>query len=311
MHTLLHGDFYVWSGGVAMSITTGNLPVYADGRSVGTVTVSQNGLMTVFNCACSFNSRDILRLAAVCAGRYVPLGVVMPDAGPDTLRFKKSFSKNTLTAMGYDDPLSYHLIRPGEVWRETAEEHSSAVIAPAAPAEEQQTIPMSPAASSAPPMPGYSADGSRPGTSRAETDSGSPPEPLSGETPLPLQLQDTASDEVTEELLAALLEMTLKNRAEASGAAETSALVDAPPPDDVWYPAENPASLFDDPEIAKSCENVMGALAKTEDDTLLLAVPVSPDEPFSMMPVFCFGSPRQIDSMDYIVFKIKDGYLTL
>lgn len=272
-----------------MSITTGNLPVYADGRSVGTVTVSQNGLMTVFDCACFFNSGDILRLAAVCAGRYVPLGVVMPEDRPDTLRFNKSFSKNTLASMGYDDPLSYHLIRPGEVYTAPSAEPSAAVLSPAEPAEEQQLSPVSPAASSAPPMPGLSAD----------------------EAPIPSQPQDTASDEVTEELLAALLEMTLKNRAETSGAAEASAPAYEPPPDDVWYPAENPASLFDDPEIAKSCENVMGALAKTEDDTLLLAVPVSPDEPFSMMPVFCFGSPRQIDGMDYIVFKIKDGYLAL
>jgi hypothetical protein len=350
-----------------MSITTGEFTVFAGSRRAGTVSISQNGLMTAFDCACTSASREILRLAAVCAGRYIPLGVMIPGDRPDVLRFTKSFSKNTLASMGYDNATAYHLIRSGDVYTEASAEPAAAALSPAGPPAELPPItPISPAASSVRPMtdvpsdmswnapdetipddlpfavhgPGFETesltdpsnddykryDAPMPSANGAaaaepvgeESEISDTRRPTRFETQVPVAddvlaspAAEPASDEVTEELLAALLEMTLKSRSEAAEATEASAFVSEPPQDDVWYPAENPASLFDDPEISKSCENVMGALAKTEDDTLMLAVPVSPDEPFSMMPVFCFGSPRQIDGMDYIVFKIKDGYLTL
>jgi hypothetical protein len=79
-----------------------------------------------------------------------------------------------------------------------------------------------------------------------------------------------------------------------------------------WRPAGNPAALFfEDRDIARSCEGVTDALVSARAGLVLLAVPISPGEPFPMMPVFCFGTPWKIGGRDYIVFRIKDGCLTL
>jgi hypothetical protein len=59
-----------------MAYQTGDFPVYADGHDVGSVRVAQDGLMTVFECACDYRSGDVLRLAAVCPGRTATLGVL-------------------------------------------------------------------------------------------------------------------------------------------------------------------------------------------------------------------------------------------
>lgn len=106
-----------------MSFRTGEFPVTADGAVVGRVTITQDGLLTVFSCICEYKTLDILRLAAVCRGKYVPLGVMIPEAG--LLRTKKSFTKNALLNAGYEDSELFHLIRPEDVYREPAAEETA------------------------------------------------------------------------------------------------------------------------------------------------------------------------------------------
>lgn len=76
-----------------------------------------------------------------------------------------------------------------------------------------------------------------------------------------------------------------------------------------WQPEDTPASLFSDSELIKSCGRLQGAMKYTEGEYTYLAVPASPDKPFPMMPVFCFGSFETIKDAPYIVFKIKNGKL--
>jgi hypothetical protein len=122
--------------------------------------------------------------------------------------------------------------------------------------------------------------------------------------------ENPAIQSLSDQLLSALLEMTSNKAADNGAPAGEPGPVKAALPDG-WQYAEIPAALFVDPDISKTCQDVTNALVRTEEDHVLLAVPISPEEPFSMMPVFCFGTPRQIDGSEYIVFKIKDGYLTL
>ena len=113
-----------------MPYQTGEFPVYLDGQSVGSVTVFQNGLMTIFDSACDNKSSDVLRLAGVGGGRTAALGVMIPDKA-GTLRLKKSFSKNALTNLGLPDSATFYLLRPGELGAD----------APPAPPIEPQTSP--------------------------------------------------------------------------------------------------------------------------------------------------------------------------
>jgi hypothetical protein len=67
----------IFLGGFAMSYQTGEFPVTADGRNVGSVTVAHSGLLTVFDSACEHTGPDVFELAAVCGGRAVTLGVLI------------------------------------------------------------------------------------------------------------------------------------------------------------------------------------------------------------------------------------------
>jgi hypothetical protein len=84
-----------------------------------------------------------------------------------------------------------------------------------------------------------------------------------------------------------------------------------PEADGGWAPIPNPGIMFSDLNLTESCENVTGALLSSQDGCDLLAVPISPEEPFPLMAIFCFGSSGSIGGREYIIFKIKDGNLTL
>ena len=58
-----------------------------------------------------------------------------------------------------------------------------------------------------------------------------------------------------------------------------------------WRPAPPLTQLFEDPTIYEDHEVIPGALVTEQDGFTLLAVPVSPDEPFALMNIFCFGYP--------------------
>ena len=78
-----------------------------------------------------------------------------------------------------------------------------------------------------------------------------------------------------------------------------------------WRSISNPWTLFDDADIADACRGVQGALTVERDGFVLLAVPVGADEPFPMMPIFCFGEPEMIEGRGYVVFKTQNGNLAI
>jgi hypothetical protein len=99
-------------------------------------------------------------------------------------------------------------------------------------------------------------------------------------------------------------------QAEAGTGAETVP-AEKPGAADGWFHADQPETLFSDPDFADICRGVSNALTKQAGELTLLAVPVSPDEPFPMMPVFCLGDSGRIGGREYIVFRIKNGKLAL
>lgn len=76
-----------------------------------------------------------------------------------------------------------------------------------------------------------------------------------------------------------------------------------------WHDEYEPWKLFSDEALCSACITLRGALRKTVDDCDYLAVPVSPSEPFPMMPVFCFGTSELINGRQYVVFTAKNGEL--
>ena len=74
-----------------------------------------------------------------------------------------------------------------------------------------------------------------------------------------------------------------------------------------WRPIQEPSALFDDSDLANACRGVRGSLTMEADGITLLAIPVTPTEPFPLMPVFCFGDPVMIGGSEYVVFKSKNG----
>ncbi|MDR0838070.1 MAG: hypothetical protein LBN99_00345 [Oscillospiraceae bacterium] len=77
-----------------------------------------------------------------------------------------------------------------------------------------------------------------------------------------------------------------------------------------WAEIANPAALFVENGVAAITDEVAGALVREEGGFVYLAAPISAGEAFSMMPVFCFGTPETIGGRDYLIFKLKNGVLT-
>ena len=311
-----------------MPYSLGSFPVLASGYSVGAVTVSRSGLLTVFDCACTTRSREILRLAAVCSGAYAVLGVMMPQED-DTLRLKRSFTKSALAALGYDEPVSFHLIRAGDIYEDGAElasETGEPENTESRYAETEYTAPEpedrpddSPAAENACEDAQPEAEHIEPEDMDAEPEdmdiaglqkshaSGNAPDPwaLIPEEPSdtaeepPVYLEPTPADTSGEQRF---LPEPPQNGVPETGGNEFS---------DGWTRVETPGMFFSDLSVAEACESVSGALVAARDGFELLAVPISPEEPFPLMPVFCFGSSEIIAGREYIIFKIKDGNLTL
>ena len=76
-----------------------------------------------------------------------------------------------------------------------------------------------------------------------------------------------------------------------------------------WQCEYEPWSIFTDEEIQLACRGLNGALRRSCGDTEELAIPVSPNEPFPMMPVFCYGDIAEINGRQYVVFTVKGGKL--
>ena len=84
---------------------------------------------------------------------------------------------------------------------------------------------------------------------------------------------------------------------------------DPAPAEGMWAPCREPGTVFADPELQSACAGVRGALTRKQGDETLLAVPLGPDRPFPMMPVFCFGTCERIGGSTYLVIKKKNGKL--
>ena len=79
--------------------------------------------------------------------------------------------------------------------------------------------------------------------------------------------------------------------------------------DGEWECEYEPWGMFDDDDIKNACRGISGALRRRRGDLDCLAVPVSPYEPFPIMPVFCFGEIEEINGRQYVVFNVKSGKL--
>ncbi len=255
-----------------MVYVTGNYPVTADGGTVGRVQIAQDGLKLVFDCACEYRSPDILRLAAVCNGAYVPLGVMVPDESgvpAGVLRMKKSFTKNTLLSVGYRDTSLFHLIKPSDVYTEPQEAEPPPAVAETAEAEPAAAVDEEAAVCD----------------------------------PEPAVLQTEQADVPPPEVSEPVVYNDFPNPEE----------YDFDYSDDIggWTPIPTPGVLFNDLNIQEACEGISNALVTEQDGVILLAVPLIPNEPFPMMPVFCFGSSGKVGRQECIIFRIRDGNLTL
>lgn len=268
---------------------TGDYPVIAGGQSVGSLNISQNGLMTVFDCTCNYMSQDVFRLAAVCGGKYVPLGVMMPEAG--VLRLKKSCTKNTLAGLSYLDTDIFHLIRNGDVYSQKDEIQDVRMATLPPVAEEDNGLDererfSEPVQNEANIDPKQSEPEQKPEMHALF------PDPMPSEPEPTLQVQDDKP------LLPPSEPDIMPTQSEM-------------PAINGWHPIAQPRILFNDPGIAAASEEISGALTLERDGILHLAVPLLPDEPFPMMPVFCFGNSEEIGDQEYLVFKISNGNLTL
>jgi hypothetical protein len=76
-----------------------------------------------------------------------------------------------------------------------------------------------------------------------------------------------------------------------------------------WQEEREPERLFRDRELRAMGEGLRkaGVLSRREGDAELLAVPLEPDRPFAAMPIFCFGTPRELGGRRWLIFRILDG----
>ena len=97
-----------------MDSLIGTHAVTRGSEDVGTLNISQNGNMTVFEFTGHISGGDsgVLRLAGVSRGGYVNIGVAAPEGG--ALKLTKSFSKSALRPLGLEPEMGFFLILAGE-----------------------------------------------------------------------------------------------------------------------------------------------------------------------------------------------------
>lgn len=217
-----------------MSDLLGEYSVIFDSCSIGKLKIYQEGLQTVFNCTCTYESAEILRLAVISDQEFIPIGVMLPRG--ETMTLKKNFSKNTLRSMGITKINSCHLIRAGESFAK-----KDILVKDQ---NEKQILPA------------------------------------------------TATEQDSQTTVDHLVKETRPNNKH-----------------ELWQLRKDPSALFSDPDLAENSMNIAGAMTRMEDNLTFLAVPVSPNKPFPMMPIFCFGNLEFIDGESYLIFKIRDKNL--
>ncbi|MDR1329977.1 MAG: hypothetical protein LBK23_10290 [Oscillospiraceae bacterium] len=103
------------------------------GRAFGEIDIAQNGLMTdmIFNGG-SPDGENIYRLATICGGKYISLGVPVP-AENGQFKLKKSFSKNALRELGITELSAFELVLPDELGKPAEQNAPPSVVAEAPP----------------------------------------------------------------------------------------------------------------------------------------------------------------------------------
>ena len=76
-----------------------------------------------------------------------------------------------------------------------------------------------------------------------------------------------------------------------------------------WKPAPDPSSLFADAELKATAAGIKGGMTAEDGSSTLLAIPISTDTPFPLMPVFRYGWSAMVEGKCCIVFRVRDGYL--
>ena len=97
----------------------GRFDVTRAGIQIGVAELSQNGLMQdIYFSGNAPDNENVYRLAAVCGGQYVLIGVPVPDRN-GRLTLKKSLSKTSVRALGFASPTGFELVLPDESYGDT------------------------------------------------------------------------------------------------------------------------------------------------------------------------------------------------
>ncbi|MGI6013350.1 MAG: hypothetical protein ACOX7K_03585 [Oscillospiraceae bacterium] len=216
----------------------GTYPIRIGGETIGTLSVVQEGLMTVFSASCR-DDGALIRLSVFDeTGNRGYLGVMLPENGQ--LYLVKRLSRAGLT--GFPETIAY-----AGMEQEQLEGESNQTLETEQPVE------------------------------KAEKE----------------EMQEQA-EETTE----------LKSESESISEPEPELKAESHEKDLIWKMQPNPWSLFSEPKIKLALRSVRGALTATEEGTVLLAIPRSLDGVMLPEQIMEAGEPRNIDGIDYVVFRL-------
>jgi len=256
----------------------GTHAVHRDGGNIGTLTITHSLNKVVFDFSGNCEAGGVLRLAGVSSNAYVNIGVVMPSPETEGLSLKKSFSKSELSRLRIEPERGFYLILSGENY----------AGGEPMPMPEPETL--------------------------AAPEEAEPPEPSAEEEPeyeITPEAEEDVPEAIDEPIPESPEEATKEESPEQEAPEEESAEQEPSQPSSGWVPVEDPSVIFTDADIADACRNSKGALMMEVDGFTILAIPMTPGEPFPMMPVFCFGESDKIDGREYIIFKVKNGILMI
>lgn len=78
---------------------------------------------------------------------------------------------------------------------------------------------------------------------------------------------------------------------------------------DTWSAVASVSDLFADPLLKSASSGITGAFIKEDGKHTYLAIPFESGAPFPLMPVFCKGTPEQINGKTYLLFQIAQGQI--
>ncbi len=290
---------------------TGIYDVYYNNSKCGVLEVTFDGLRTMFVCDSSIVSDILLRLFCLSGGKAVPIGVMVPEKGRLCLR--RIYTKSALAAaelytlekcvLGQSAADVFAQLEIPDFHEQT---HKKALMYDA-PSEHVKDLNRSlpyafPTQATNDRSPVREPDVS--GSSRHSIS----PKPAPHDPPFKYA-PNTAGFETL-----SAVKLTPSGQLYGVPKAWSNSHPDLPSiknntPAEEWRPEQAAHELFRDTDIADVCRGLKGALRKEQGGKTLLAVPCRGDEPFPMMPVFCFGSCEMIEGEPYVVFGITDGKL--